>query len=34
MYDLILKTSTVLPEDVTRAIKKALAREDKGSVAH
>ena len=34
MYDLIRKTSTVLPEDVTIAIKKALAREEKGSIAN
>ena len=33
MYDLIRKTSTVLPEDVTSAIKKALAREANGSIA-
>jgi len=33
MYDLIRKTSTVLPEDVTLAIKKAIAREEKSSVA-
>ena len=33
MYDLIRKTSTVLAKDVTDAIKKAVAREEKGSVA-
>jgi tartrate dehydratase alpha subunit/fumarate hydratase class I-like protein len=33
MYDLIRKTSTVLPEDVNKAIKKALAQEENGSIA-
>ena len=33
MYDLIRKTSTVLPDDVNKAIKKALAREENGSIA-
>lgn len=33
MYDLIRKTSTILPEDVALAVKKALAREGSGSIA-
>lgn len=33
MYDLIRKTSTVLPDDINKAIKKALTREENGSIA-
>jgi fumarate hydratase class I len=34
MYDLIHRTCTVLPEDITIALEKAFAREESGSIAN